>query len=115
MTSTADDDSSLPPLLGVSVFHLKQVLLKTKILRGGGRGGGATNNTTPTTGEPLSSSSTIHEIENLQTPSPGGIIRQSSCHTICPIDGRMGSAYVHCLEGASHVGPATHMLSYSWR
>jgi tetratricopeptide (TPR) repeat protein len=30
------------------------------------------------------------------------------------MDGRQGAAYVHTLQGADHVGPASIMLSYTW-
>ena len=33
---------------------------------------------------------------------------------MCPIDGKRGVAYVHCIDGNDHVGIATHMLSYAW-
>ena len=33
---------------------------------------------------------------------------------MCPIDGKRGVAYVHCINGNDHVGTATHMLSYAW-
>lgn len=103
--ATAVGSSAADPPLGVSVYHLKQVLLKNKIC-----GCGAADSTT---GKLLSASSKIHEIENLQ--GPPGVIRQSTMHKTCPIDGKVGAAYVHSLDGASHVGEATHMLSYSWR
>ncbi|CAB9526369.1 Kinesin light chain [Seminavis robusta] len=56
--------------------------------------------------------SKIYEIEDLQ--GPPGVIRKKGAMTECPIDGHIGAAYVHCLEGEDHVGEATHMLSYSW-
>jgi hypothetical protein len=33
---------------------------------------------------------------------------------LCPIDGQLGAAYVHCLGGKDEVGDANFMLSYSW-
>lgn len=56
--------------------------------------------------------STVYDIEDL-TGSPG-LIRRKGMNGRCPIDGEMGAAYVHCLDGDHNVGPATHMLSYTW-
>ncbi|CAB9520079.1 Kinesin light chain (Partial), partial [Seminavis robusta] len=64
------------------------------------------------TGNFLSRHSKIYEIENLR--GPPGVIRTKGANTVCPIDGRLGAAYVHTLQGEDHVGEATHMLSYSW-
>lgn len=85
-------------LLGVSVHHLQTVFL------------------TEIAAEPFSlrRESTIHDIENLEDDEPGVIRHKGACRS-CPLDGRLGAAYVHCLSGADHVGRATHMLSYSWR
>ncbi|CAB9531235.1 Kinesin light chain [Seminavis robusta] len=55
----------------------------------------------------------VYEIEDL-SGSPG-VIRKKSQKKTCPIDGKPGSAYVHCVEGVDNVGDATHMLSYSWK
>lgn len=88
--------------LGVSVHHLKHIFMESKVC-------GAASSST---GEPLSRSSQIHEIENLQ--GAPGVVRNSSINFICPVDGRQGAAYVHCLEGDDHVGKATHILSYTW-
>jgi len=57
--------------------------------------------------------STIYDIENLQ--GPPGLIRTKGSARICPVDGRIGAAYVHCLDGQDHVGVANFMLSYTWR
>ncbi|CAB9518597.1 finger protein [Seminavis robusta] len=65
-----------------------------------------------TTGKFLSKDSSIYEIEDLE--GPPGVIRTKSAKTVCPIDGKMGAAYVHTLQGEDHVGEAAHMLSYSW-
>lgn len=105
-TSSSSNNNSTTRLdtLGVSVFHLQTVFLEQTVC-------------TATEGTTLSGYSKIYEIENLQgTP---GVIRQNTADTICPLDGRMGAAYVHCLldnrdAAADHVGEATHMLSYSW-
>lgn len=84
--------------LGVSVYHLKHVFLEQEVLQ-----------------DTYSSrDSTIYELEDLQQPHRPGLIRRKGQDISCPIDGRLGAAYVHCLEGADHVGQATHMLSYSW-
>ncbi|CAB9520678.1 Kinesin light chain [Seminavis robusta] len=89
-------------MLGVSVYHAEQVFLEQEV---------CVFTDTPS-GQPLSASSTIYDIENLQ--GPPGVIRRKGVNTKCPLDGKLGAAYVHCLEGADHVGDATHMLSYSW-
>eukprot|EP00928_Gymnodinium_smaydae_P089702 TRINITY_DN73613_c0_g1_i1.p1 TRINITY_DN73613_c0_g1~~TRINITY_DN73613_c0_g1_i1.p1 ORF type:complete len:640 (+),score=85.31 TRINITY_DN73613_c0_g1_i1:113-2032(+) len=49
----------------------------------------------------------VHEVE-------AKVIRPYTVGFRCPNDGRPGSAYVDCLRGADHVGPAGHMLSYTW-
>lgn len=56
--------------------------------------------------------STVYDIEDLR--GPPGMVRQRGLNVRCPIDGKLGAAYVHCLEGDHNVGPATHMLSYTW-
>ncbi len=61
----------------------------------------------------LSVDSTVYEIEDLRSKEPG-LIRRKGLHVKCPLDGKMGSAYVHTLEGEDHVGQATYMLSYTW-
>ncbi len=58
-------------------------------------------------------SSKIYEIENLHDET-NGLIRQKGQDVICPRDGRVGAAYVDCLRGEDHVGPANIMLSYGW-
>ncbi|CAB9511907.1 Kinesin light chain [Seminavis robusta] len=88
--------------LGVSVYHLKHNFLEEEVF--------ASKHIK--TGNPLSRSSKIYDIENLR--GPAGVIRKKGSNTICPLDGKMGAAYVHCLQGEDHVGEATHMLSYSW-
>jgi hypothetical protein len=62
----------------------------------------------------FSKNSKIYELENLQNHSCPGIIRKKGMHVRCPITNKLGAAYVHCLEGKDFVGPATHMLSYTW-
>ena len=87
--------------LGVSVYHLEHIFLNQLVCNSPLRGQ-----------KPNSRMAKIHEIEDL-SGSPG-VVRQYSAETICPIDGRKGSAYVHVLSGEDHVGEATHMLSYTW-
>jgi hypothetical protein len=55
--------------------------------------------------------STIYDIEDLREERLG-VIRRRGINTTCPIDGRKGAAYVHCLTGEDNVGLPTHMLSY---
>ena len=85
-----------PQFLGVSVYHLQEHFLAAlqKI-------------------EEFSSSSSFYELENLHKDS--SFVRHVGQSTICPIDGEVGSAYVHTLFGEDHVGPATHVLSWTWR
>ncbi|CAB9530832.1 Kinesin light chain [Seminavis robusta] len=103
--------------LGVSVHHLAHFFMKKEVCaarttRRKPFAGLVLGKDAATTGTPLSRDSKIYQIENLQRPP--GVIRMQSADTICPIDGRKGSAYVHSLKGKDHVGEATHMLSYSW-
>jgi hypothetical protein len=62
----------------------------------------------------LSQFSNIYEIENLSSKTHG-VIRTKGENVICPRDGKMGAAYVDCLEGDDNVGPSNIMLSYGWR
>ena len=55
----------------------------------------------------LTDDSSVHEIE----PK---VIRPLSKDTVCPRDGRIGSAYVDTLKNGNH-GPAEFMLSYTWQ
>ncbi|CAB9520118.1 Kinesin light chain [Seminavis robusta] len=88
--------------LGVSVFYLEQVFLEEVEAA-----------SHATTGTPLSKDSKVYDIEDLRDPP--GVIRNKGADTVCPVDGKMGAAYIHCLEqGEYHVGEATQMLSYSW-
>ena len=61
--------------------------------------------------------SSLYDLENLRSETPG-LIRQKGVSVECPIDHRVGAAYVHCLEAEGqdqdHFGTATHMLSYAW-
>jgi tetratricopeptide (TPR) repeat protein len=55
----------------------------------------------------------IYEIEDLRD-TKYGLIRQKGEHIYCPRDGRLGAAYVDCLDGRDNVGKANVMLSYGW-
>jgi len=50
---------------------------------------------------------TVREIEER-------VIRATGCGLSCPVDGRLGSAYVDTITGIDYVGSATQMLSYTW-
>lgn len=56
--------------------------------------------------------SKIYEIEDLR--GPNGLIRQKGENVVCPRDGRLGAAYVDCLQGEDNVGTANVMISYGW-
>ena len=58
-------------------------------------------------------SASINDIEDLKEDP--GVLRRKGWDHVCPIDGQIGAAYVHCLKGEDHVGKANFMLSYSWR
>jgi tetratricopeptide (TPR) repeat protein len=65
----------------------------------------------------LKYNATIYDIEDLGNTKKPGLIRKKGLETTCPIDGELGSAYVHAIdeeENDDHVGTATHMLSYTW-
>ncbi|CAB9497065.1 Tetratricopeptide repeat family protein [Seminavis robusta] len=57
--------------------------------------------------------STFYDIEDLRNDEPG-LIRRKGINITCPIDGRMGAAYVHCVQGEENVGRATPFLSWTW-
>jgi len=84
-----------PDFLAPSVHHLQTTFLEYVSENGFGE------------------DATVYDIENLSSDEPG-LIRKRGLETICPIDGRIGAAYVQCLEGDDHVGVATHMISYAW-
>eukprot|EP00554_Chaetoceros_debilis_P006376 CAMPEP_0194072624 /NCGR_PEP_ID=MMETSP0149-20130528/317_1 /TAXON_ID=122233 /ORGANISM="Chaetoceros debilis, Strain MM31A-1" /LENGTH=495 /DNA_ID=CAMNT_0038752521 /DNA_START=38 /DNA_END=1522 /DNA_ORIENTATION=+ len=86
-------------LLGVSVHHFRTYFMD--LVR-------AKN---PDSG----TDTTIYQIEALREFDKNGIIREKGKNTMCPIDSEKGAAYVHTLQGADHVGPASIMLSYTWR
>jgi len=81
--------------LAPSVFHL-QTTLQERIKEAG-----------------LDETATLYQIEDLRVDTPG-VIRSKGTDVLCPIDGKKGAAYVHCINGDDHVGTATHMLSYAW-
>jgi len=58
-------------------------------------------------------SATIYEIEDL-SKIKHGIIRKKGARIACPIDGKLGAAYIDCIHGKDCIGPANIMLSYSW-
>ncbi|CAB9509963.1 Hydra magnipapillata [Seminavis robusta] len=84
-------------LLGVSVHHFVTVFLPSVLEEYGDHGG----------------ERRFMDIENLK--SPHGFVRQKGASTKCPLDGQMGAAYVHTLQGEDHVGPSTAMLSWTWK
>lgn len=84
-----------PEFLGVSVYHLENVFLPEV-----------------QSTQRLSGSSKFYEIENLNNET--GFVRNKGLNKVCPLDGRLGAAYVHCLDGDDHVGLANHMLSWTW-
>jgi hypothetical protein len=87
-----------PDLLGVSVNWLETGLMEEILSTPG-----------------LTRDSTIYAVENLQDTEQLGVIRRKGAQTACPLDGKLGSPYVHALEGdPDKVGPATYMLSYTW-
>ena len=66
--------------------------------------------------------SRIHDIETLQ-PKKTSVLRRKGKKIISPMDGRLGSSYVHSLletsgsgksNDADCVGHANYLLSYSW-
>ncbi|GFH49731.1 hypothetical protein CTEN210_06207 [Chaetoceros tenuissimus] len=76
-------------MLGVSVYHLNHVLLplaEDLLQRNDGN------------------------VYDINEP----IIKEIGKEKICPRDGKVGAAYVDCLEGEDHVGNATFMVSYAW-
>lgn len=92
-TTNANPNNKKPN--GVSVYHLQHVFLEEVTSR-------------------FNRLASIYEIEDLSQPQQNGIIRSKGQDIICPTDGRPGAAYVDCLTGEDHIGPATIMLSYGW-
>ncbi|CAB9515220.1 Hydra magnipapillata [Seminavis robusta] len=63
----------------------------------------------------LNRDATIYQIEDLRQEDQPGVIRRKGIHVMCPIDQKMGAAYVHCVgDDPDNVGLATRMLSYTW-
>ena len=81
--------------LGVSVYHLQTEFMQQ--VHGAG----------------LNHESLVYELEDLQKDQHG-VIRRRGAGVVSPVDGRIGAAYVHCLDGPDHVGLADYMLSYVW-
>lgn len=62
-------------------------------------------------------SASIYDLEDLSSATLG-VIRRKGEHIRCPVDGRLGSSYVHALQETAPskaVGQATLMLSYGWK
>jgi len=118
-SSAPSSSSQLPKNLGVSVHYLATQFLAEVLATPG-----------------LSRTSTFYEIEDLSCDLPG-VVRRKGLHMTCPIDGRKGASYVHCLffnnttagddankeepedtvcprNNDDCVGVATHMLSWTW-
>ncbi|CAB9523546.1 Kinesin light chain [Seminavis robusta] len=81
-------------LMGVSVHHLKTTFMAHVRMAG------------------FDKSSKIYELENLGGPM--GVIRRKGVGVLCPMDGKEGAAYVHCLSGGENIGKASVMISYTW-
>lgn len=62
----------------------------------------------------LDENASLYEIENLSVSDSLGVIRKKGADVTCPVDGRRGCSYVHCLTGEDNVGDANYMLSYTW-
>lgn len=92
------DDSASMRLAALSVHYLATTFMEEVIEAG------------------LNKDSTVYQVENLDDDEPG-VIRRKGAAINCPIDGKKGAAYVHCVghDDEDNVGVATHMLSYSWR
>jgi len=88
--------SSINGTLGVSVYCLKNTLLKDVEDAG------------------LDATATVYEIEDLREKEKFGVIRRKGASVFCPRDKKIGAAYVDCLKGIDNVGPANRMLSYVW-
>lgn len=103
LTTPNNNNSKPMDIKGVSVYHLKHDFLEQLVCKVSYNG---------VDGPLLSRESKIYEIENLQ--GPPGIVRRTSAKEICPVDGKEGASYVHCLRGEDHVADANYMLSYTW-
>lgn len=58
--------------------------------------------------------SRVYDIENTRNFDQLGIIRKKGANVKCPIDKRVGAAYVHSITDMNDVGRADIMLSYAW-
>lgn len=100
--------------LGVSVYHLKTVLLEEVVLENAKKSQKHSKLFLPTAWVPcnkdhtLTRDSTIYELEKSDR------INQQTEIPRCPRDGQPGAAYVDSIRGEEHVGKATHVLCYSW-
>jgi tetratricopeptide (TPR) repeat protein len=63
----------------------------------------------------LDEDSAIYDIEDLRDHDNNGVIRRKGATSICPIDNKIGTSYVHALGMEPYVGKANFMLSYAWR
>jgi len=61
----------------------------------------------------LAETDPIYKLENLRSDK-NGVIRRKGEKVLCPRDGRIGAAYVDCLNEEDHAGQSTMMLSYGW-
>lgn len=102
-STTAASNINSESLLAISVHYLATSFLEEVIAAG------------------LDRTSSIYDIENSTSDngddalsSSLGVIRLKGVDVKCPIDGRKGAAYVHCIQGDHNVGIANFMLSYSW-
>ena len=89
-------DASELDLCGISIHHLRTTFMAQVYAAG------------------LDERARIYDLENLRKFNEFGIIRQAGASVKCPMDGRMGAAYVHTLSGEDNVGAATFMISYAW-
>jgi tetratricopeptide (TPR) repeat protein len=55
----------------------------------------------------------VYELEDLNNDK-NGFIRAKGENVVCPRDGKLGAAFVDCVQGEDNVGIANIMISYSW-
>ena len=95
--NNADAVSDAAAVTGVSVYWLQTGFLQDVYKAG------------------LTKEATVYQIENLHDEEHHGVLRNKGSQVRCPLDGKLGSAYVHALgEDPDAVGQATVMLSYTW-
>lgn len=58
--------------------------------------------------------SQIYNIENISDFDEHGVIRRKGVDVQCPIDKKIGAAYVHSITNMADVGKADIILSYTW-